>query len=91
MTKCVVHRPGYGSVFAATRSASSGADSLRAVLISFLPSRRTHRHKGGDCSMKFGIFALCFGFQGIWQAAFPESTHTADRQLDAGQRKKSIL
>ena len=27
MTKCVVHRPGYGSVFAATRSDSSGADS----------------------------------------------------------------
>ena len=27
MTKCVVHRPGYGSVFAATRSDSNGADS----------------------------------------------------------------
>ena len=76
----------------AVRTASASAqNSLRAVLISFLPSRRTHRHKGGNCSMKFGIFALWFGFQGIWQAAFPESTHTADRQLDAGQRKKSIL
>ncbi len=32
MTKCVVHRPGYGSVFAATRLDSSRADSPSVFL-----------------------------------------------------------
>ena len=32
MTKCVVHRPGYGSVFAATRSDSNGADKAPIVV-----------------------------------------------------------
>ena len=83
--------PPPGQIPAERTAPASVQNSLRAVLISFLPSRRIHRHKGGDYSMRFEIFALWSGFRGIWQAAFPESAHTADRQPDAGQRKTEYL
>lgn len=66
MTKCVVHRPGYGSVLpppgripTARTAPASAQNNLPAAPLSFLPSRRIHRHKGADCSTRSGIFAPC--------------------------------